>query len=200
LKIQTAFSRRFFYFPKFAQNRFMRKLKLSELGRISIEEFKSAKKTPITLILDNIRSLNNTGSLFRTADAFRLEKIILTGFTATPPHKDIHKTALGATESVDWEYHENITKILTQLKTGGYLIIAAEQTDASVPLQDFIPPRDRKIALIMGNEVKGISEKSLPLIDVALEIPQYGTKHSFNVAVSAGIILWDLFAKINFYK
>ena len=177
----------------------VRKLKLDELGRMRIDEFKQAEKFPLIVILDNIRSLNNTGSLFRTADAFRVEKIYLTGFTATPPHKEIHKTALGATESVEWEYVPNIVLLLQKLKQESVYIVGAEQTDQSEPLYRFCPPRDKKIAVIFGNEVHGISDKALPWLDKAVEIPQYGTKHSFNVAVSAGIILWDIFAKTKFY-
>ncbi len=176
----------------------MRKLKLDELGRISVEEFKQSEKLPLIMILDNIRSLNNIGSLFRTADAFRIEKIYLTGFTATPPHKDIHKTALGATESVEWEYVERIEDLLAFLKKNNIRIAAVEQTDESVMLQNFFPDAGEKWAFIFGNEVKGVSDEALPLVDVALEIPQFGTKHSFNVAVSAGIVLWDITAKIKF--
>ena len=150
------------------------------------------------MILDNIRSLNNIGSLFRTADAFRIEKIYLTGFTATPPHKDIHKTALGATESVEWEYVERIEDLLTSLKENNIRIAAMEQTDESKMLQKFFPKPGEKWAFIFGNEVKGVSEEALPLVDLAIEIPQFGTKHSFNVAVSAGIVLWDFTAKIKF--
>ncbi len=177
----------------------MRKLKIEELNRLSVQAYKQASKWPLVLILDNIRSLNNIGSIFRTADAFRVEKIYLTGFTATPPHKDIHKTALGATESVPWEYRKNITDLLTELKKEQIFIIAAEQTDQSIPLNRFNPPENRKLALIFGNEVKGVSEEALPHCDIAVEIPQFGTKHSFNVAVSAGILLWDLFSKSKFH-
>lgn len=177
----------------------MRKLKLDELGRLTADQYKRAPKTPVLVVLDNIRSLNNIGSVFRTADAFRVEKIYLTGFTATPPHKDIHKTALGATESVDWEYRSDIAELLKQLRAEGVYVAGAEQTDESVPLQNFCPPKRQKIALVFGNEVRGISDEALPWLDAAVEIPQYGTKHSFNVAVSAGIVLWDVFAKLKFY-
>ncbi len=176
----------------------MRKLKMGELGRMSVDEFKRADKFPLVLILDNIRSLNNIGSIFRTADAFRIEKIYLTGFTARPPHKDIHKTALGATESVDWEYVEKISALLQKLNQEGFFIIALEQTDEKIMLQDFHPEKNRKTAVILGNEVKGISDEALDYADIAVEIPQFGTKHSLNVSVSAGIVLWDLLAKINF--
>ncbi len=178
----------------------MRKLKLDELGRKSLEAFKNSEKTPVVILLDNIRSLNNIGSFFRTADAFALEKIFLTGFTATPPHREIHKTALGATESVAWEYYAKIEALLNVLKKQNYFIVAAEQTDRSVSLEKFCPPRNRKIALIFGNEVKGVSDEALNWVDAAVEIPQFGTKHSFNVSVSAGIVLWDIFAKLKYYK
>ncbi len=176
----------------------MRKLKTDELNRLSVDDYKQTEKWPMVLILDNIRSLNNIGSIFRTADAFRIEKIYLTGFTATPPHKDIHKTALGATESVCWEYRKNIVNLLTELKNINYYIMAAEQTDKSQMLDTFHPPENRKWALILGNEVKGVSDDALKYCDIALEIPQFGTKHSFNVSVSAGIFLWDLFLKSEF--
>ncbi len=178
----------------------MRKLRMDELGRLSVEAFKQAPKMPLLLILDNIRSLNNIGSIFRTADALAIEKIYLTGFTAVPPHKDIHKTALGATESVDWEYRRHIDTLLQELGKKNVLRIALEQTDRSVPLQDFRPPADRKMALILGNEVRGVSDAALVHVDLALEIPQFGTKHSFNVAVSAGIVLWDVVAKLKYYR
>ncbi len=178
----------------------MRKLRMDELGRLSVDAFKRAPKVPVCLILDNIRSLNNIGSIFRTADALAVEKIYLTGFTAVPPHKDIHKTALGATESVDWEYHRDVAALLRDLGRQNVLRIAVEQTDRSVPLPDFRPPAGRKMALILGNEVRGVSDAALTEADMALEIPQFGTKHSFNVAVSAGIVLWDVVAKIKFYS
>ncbi len=178
----------------------IRKLKLDELGRKSIEEFKKGKKTPLMLILDNIRSLNNIGSFFRTADAFALEKIYLTGFTATPPHREIHKTALGATESVDWVYEKNLVDLLKKIKEKNIFILAAEQTDKSLSLEKFCPPKDQKIAVIFGNEVGGVSEDALAFVDEVIEIPQFGTKHSFNVSVSAGIVLWDIFAKMNYYN
>ena len=178
----------------------MRKLRMDELGRLSVEAFKQAPKVPVYLILDNIRSLNNIGSIFRTADALAVEKVYLTGFTAVPPHKDIHKTALGATESVDWEYRRHIDTLLQELGKKNVLRIALEQTDRSVPLQDFRPPAGREMALILGNEVRGVSDAALTHVDMALEIPQFGTKHSFNVAVSAGIVLWDVVAKLKYYR
>ncbi|NPA42781.1 MAG: RNA methyltransferase [Chlorobi bacterium] len=177
----------------------MRKLKMEELGRLDPAAFKKAPKFPLIVVADNLRSLHNVGSLFRTADAFRVEKIYLTGFTATPPHREIHKTALGATESVDWEYAEDVGALLENLKKEGVFILAAEQTDESVPLQDFCPPRGRKVAVVFGNEVEGVSDRALQRADAAVEIPQFGTKHSFNVSVSAGIVLWDLLAKMKFY-
>ncbi len=178
----------------------MRKLKLQELNRLGIKEFKNSKKNPIVLILDNIRSLHNVGAFFRTADALRLEKLYLTGFTATPPHREIHKTALGATESVEWEYRKNVVELIKELKVEGYLVLAAEQTDKSVMLHEFCPPAEKKLLVIFGNEVNGITDEVLPLVDSAIEIPQFGTKHSFNVSVSAGIVLWDILAKLKWYK
>jgi 23S rRNA (guanosine2251-2'-O)-methyltransferase len=170
----------------------MRKLTMSELNRLSIEEFKSAEKSPVVLVLDNIRSQNNVGSVFRTADAFLAEEIILCGITATPPHREIHKTALGATESVRWRYFEQTREALTELRSKGYRIIAVEQTDASIPLQDFLPPEGKKLALLFGNEVNGIDEQLLELADLSIEIPQSGTKHSINISVAVGIVLWDI--------
>ena len=168
----------------------MRKLKLKELGRISVKQFKDIEKLPVVLVLDNIRSAMNIGSFFRTADAFAIEKIYICGISATPPHKEINKTAIGATDSVDWEYHKSTRECLTQLKKEGYLITGIEQTDLSVMLNKYIPENDKKHALVFGNEVSGISDDILDILDLSLEIPQFGTKHSFNVAVSGGIILW----------
>jgi len=174
----------------------MRKLRNSELDRKSIEEFKEAEKTPIVIILDNIRSLNNIGSIFRTGDCFLIEKVILCGISATPPHRDIHKTALGATESVDWQYYQDTVDAVRELKASGYKLLAIEQTENAILLQDFKPEGASSYALIFGNEVKGISQDVVDLCDLCIEIPQFGTKHSFNVSVSAGIIIWDLFNKI----
>ena len=174
----------------------MRKLKNSELNRLSIEEFKNSDKTPIVVILDNIRSLNNIGSVFRTSDAFLIEKIILCGITAKPPHKDIHKTALGATDSVNWEYVQNTTETVNVLKNEGYVIISVEQTEKAIMLQDFNIEKNKKYAIIFGNEVKGVQQEVVNMSDYAIEIPQIGTKHSFNISVSAGIVLWELFRKI----
>ncbi len=174
----------------------MRKLKNSELNRISIEEFKSSEKTPIVVILDNIRSLNNIGSVFRTSDAFLIEKIYLCGITAKPPHKDIHKTALGATDSVDWEYSKNTINIIRKLKDDGYIILSIEQTEKAIMLQEFILESNQKYAVVFGNEVKGVQQEVVDESNYAIEIPQYGTKHSFNISVSAGIVLWELFKKV----
>lgn len=168
----------------------MRKLKLDELGRKSVEEFKKAKKNQIILVLDNIRSAMNVGSFFRTADAFALESIVLCGITAQPPHREINKTAIGADRSVDWSYVKEIKEAILSLKSNGYKIIGIEQTSHSTLLQDFNPDPDQKIALIFGNEVDGISEQILELLDDCLEIPQFGTKHSLNVSVTGGVVLW----------
>jgi 23S rRNA (guanosine2251-2'-O)-methyltransferase len=176
----------------------MRKLKLEELGRISVEQFKEVEKLPVCIVLDNIRSLHNVGSVFRTADAFRLEKIFLTGITGTPPHREIYKTALGATESVKWEYVEKPAVAIARLKVQGYTIVAIEQTDASIPLQTFNPTPGQKICLVFGNEIHGVSEEVIEFADVALEIPQSGTKHSLNVSVCAGIAAWEVVHKLKF--
>ncbi len=173
----------------------MRKLKNSELNRISIEEFKEQEKTPVIIVLDNIRSQNNTGSIFRTADAFLLEGIYLCGITATPPHREIHKTALGATDSVNWKYFKETTDAIKFLKQKKYRIYAVEQAHESILLNNFRPTKDEKIAIIFGNEVNGIDEEVMNMVDACIEIPQYGTKHSLNVSVSAGIVIWDVFMK-----
>ena len=174
----------------------MRKLKNSELERLTNEGFKEAKKTPLIVILDNIRSLNNIGSVFRTSDAFLIEKIYLCGITAKPPHKDIHKTALGSTDSVDWEYVEDTLALVNKLKEDNVKIAAIEQADNAVMLSDFIPDEDKKLAVIFGNEVKGVQQEVVSNSDYCIEIPQYGTKHSLNISVSCGVVLWDLFNKI----
>jgi len=173
----------------------MRKLKNSELNRKSIQEYKQSEKTPIIVVMDNIRSLNNIGSIFRTGDAFLIEKVILCGISATPPHRDIHKTALGATESVDWDYYKDTKDALTRLKAEGYTIIAVEQAVGSVLLNDFEHAHGSSYAIIFGHEVRGISQDIVDMCDYCLEIPQFGTKHSFNVSVSAGIVLWEIFSK-----
>ncbi len=174
----------------------MRKLKNSELDRLDINEFKEAVKCPIILVLDNIRSLNNIGSVFRTADAFLLDKIYLCGITARPPHKDIHKTALGATESVQWEYVEDTLELVHKLKAGGVKTIAIEQTENAVLLDEFKVKPQQKYALIFGNEVKGVSQEVVTCCDTVIEIPQFGTKHSLNISVSAGVVVWDFWSKI----
>lgn len=171
----------------------MRKLKNEELNRISADEYKKAEKIPLVIVLDNIRSLNNIGSVFRTADAFRVEKIYLCGITGRPPHREIHKTALGATESVDWEYQEKTNEAIVKLKNSKYKVVAIEQMESSINLSDYKPEPNEKLALIFGNEISGISEDIIKDIDLCIEIPQFGTKHSFNIAVSAGIVLWHLF-------
>jgi len=175
----------------------MRKLKNEELNRISTFEFKAAEKMPVVIILDNIRSLNNIGSVFRTADAFRIEKICLCGITGRPPHREIHKTALGATESVEWEYFENPIDAVFEIKNDGYRMIAVEQMESSMQLHQFQPNKNEKIALIFGNEINGVSDEIIPTVDECIEIPQFGTKHSFNIAVSAGIVLWHIFFTSN---
>jgi tRNA G18 (ribose-2'-O)-methylase SpoU len=176
----------------------MKKLKLEALGRISVEQFKDAEKLPVCIVLDNIRSLHNVGSVFRMADAFRLQKLYLTGITGTPPHREIHKTALGATESVDWEYAEKPDELIRKLKADGFTIIVVEQTDASIALQTFHPEAGQKICLVFGNEINGVSENVIALADVALEIPQSGTKHSLNVSVCVGIVAWEVVRKLKF--
>lgn len=174
-----------------------RKLKNSELNRLTIDDFKSAQKAPIIIILDNIRSLNNIGSVFRTADAFLIQKIYLCGITATPPHKDIHKTALGSTETVDWEYAKDTKEVIKALKSKNIHIISIEQAEEAVMLNDFAPETDATYALVFGNEVKGVSQDVVDASDKVLEIPQYGTKHSLNISVSCGVVVWDVFSKLN---
>ncbi|UNY99217.1 RNA methyltransferase [Zhouia spongiae] len=175
----------------------MRKLKNSELTRLDVETFKQAPKTPLIVVLDNIRSLNNIGSVFRTSDAFLIEKIYLCGITATPPHKDIQKTALGATESVEWEYVEDTLALVSELQENNIKVVSVEQAEDAVMLNNFIPEQDRKYAVVFGNEVKGVSQKVVSASDMVVEIPQYGTKHSLNISVSAGVIIWDLFSKLS---
>jgi 23S rRNA (guanosine2251-2'-O)-methyltransferase len=174
----------------------MKKLSLDELGRISVDEFKESDKLPVSIVLDNIRSLHNVGSAFRTADAFRIEKIYLTGITGTPPHREIQKTALGATESVEWHYVTETADAVKDLKAQGYTIVIVEQTTASIPLQEFIPEAGKKYCLIFGNEVNGVSEEAIAYGDIALEIPQAGTKHSLNVSVCLGVVVWEIFRKL----
>jgi len=174
----------------------MKKLKNSELDRKDIKAFKNANKTPLIVVLDNIRSLNNIGSVFRTSDAFLIEKIYLCGITAKPPHKDIHKTALGATDSVEWEYAENTIDLIKKLHESNIKTIAIEQADKSIMLQDFTPLKNEKYAIIMGNEVRGVQQEVVSMANYVIEIPQFGTKHSLNISVTTGIVLWDLFKKL----
>ncbi|MFX0555383.1 RNA methyltransferase [Maribacter sp. CXY002] len=174
----------------------MRKLKNEELDRLDVAGFKDAQKTPVSIILDNIRSLNNIGSVFRSADAFLIEKIYLCGITATPPHKDINKTALGATDSVAWEYVPDTLDLVKNLKSKGIITVAIEQAEGAVMLNDFMPSKEESYALIFGNEVKGVQQDVVGICDMVLEIPQFGTKHSLNISVSAGIVIWDFWSKL----
>jgi len=173
----------------------MRKLKNSELNRISVDEFKEAAKFPFVMVLDNIRSCHNIGSVFRTSDAFLVEKVFLCGITATPPNNEIRKTALGATESVEWKYFKETLEAVTNLKNEGYIIVSVEQAENSLLLTDFLPNKNAKYAFVFGNEVKGVLQEVVNASDICLEIPQFGTKHSFNISVSVGIVLWDIFLK-----
>ncbi len=175
----------------------MRKLSMAELGRLSPEEFKAKEKTPLILVLDNVRSGMNVGSAFRTADAFAVKKIYLCGITSQPPHREILKTALGATESVDWEYFENTPELIQQLKSKGINVLAVEQAEDSQMLQAIEVTKEATYALVFGNEVHGVSDEAMEVVDACIEIPQYGTKHSLNIAVSIGIVTWDLFQKMN---
>lgn len=175
----------------------MRKLANSELGRMTVDEFKLADKIPLIVVLDNVRSMNNIGSVFRTSDGFRVEAIYLCGITATPPHRDIQKTALGSTESVHWKYFESTKEALAELKNEQYRLIAIEQAEKSTMLNDFDVRKNEKLAVIFGNEVKGVGDNVMKMIDECIEIPQYGTKHSLNISVSAGIVIWELFNKLN---
>lgn len=174
----------------------MRKLRNIELNRISVDEFKQTKKTPLIVVLDNIRSCNNIGSVFRTSDALLIEKIYLCGITATPPNNEIRKTALDAEKSVDWEYNENTEDAVKKLQKSGCKVYAIEQVENSIPLNDFQPNKTKKIVVVFGNEVKGVKQSVVDICDGTIEIPQYGTKHSFNISVSAGIVLWDIFQKM----
>lgn len=174
----------------------MKKLKLDELGRLSVEEFKAAKKIPVCILLDNVRSLHNVGSAFRTADAFSVGKLVLTGITGTPPHREIEKTALGATSSVAWTYHEHAKQAVESLKAEGWKIVVVEQTTESVALQKFSAQSTDKLCLVFGNEINGVSEEVIELADMAVEIPQSGTKHSLNISVCVGIVVWEIYRKI----
>lgn len=180
----------------FAKNTKMtstKKLKLEELGRIDIETFKDTKKTPLVVVLDNVRSMHNVGAIFRTADAFLIEKVVLCGITPQPPHREIHKAALGATESVDWVYEKDISEALQNLKKENFKTVGIEQTTNSEVITDYSINKDEKYALVLGNEVDGLSDEALPYYDTFLEIPQLGTKHSLNVSVCGGIVMWEFF-------
>lgn len=174
----------------------MRKLKVTELKRIDVLQFKASEKTPLTVVLDDVRSMYNVGSVFRTADSFRLEKIMLCGITACPPHPEIHKTALGAELSMEWEKCENAVEAVKKLHEEGYEVYALEQVEHSVPLQNFNVEHGKKYALILGNEVKGVSQEAVNICDGAIEIPQFGTKHSMNVSVSGGIAMWQIASQL----
>lgn len=177
----------------------MKKLKLDELNRKTLEQFQEMEKHPIVVVLDNIRSGLNVGSVFRTCDAFAIQKVILTGITAKPPHKEINKTAIGATHSVEWEYSASIKEAILSLKKDSYHITAVEQTNQSIHLQEYELP-NKPLALVFGNEVEGVSNEILEDIDSAIEVPQFGTKHSLNISVCAGIVIWDVFKKVNYVQ
>jgi tRNA G18 (ribose-2'-O)-methylase SpoU len=174
----------------------LRKLKLDELNRASVSEFKEQNKLPIVVVLDNVRSMHNVGSIFRTCDGFAVEQVCLCGITSQPPHREIEKTALGATQSINWVYYPDPVKAVEQLRQEGYIIIAIEQAENSMMLNNFEADKGKKYALIFGNEVNGVSDEVMQMIDDCIEIPQFGTKHSFNIVVSAGIVLWDFFNKL----
>ncbi len=174
----------------------MRKLRNNELNRLSVDEYKTVSKTPLVVVLDNIRSCNNIGSVFRTSDALLIEKIYLCGITATPPNAEIHKTALDAEKLVEWEYFEKTEDAIIKLQISGYKVYAIEQVENSIMLHDFLPEAGDKVAVVFGNEVKGVQQKVVNICNRSVEIPQFGTKHSFNISVSAGIVLWDLFQKL----
>ena len=172
----------------------MKKLSMDELNRITVQQYKAADKLPLTVVLDNVRSQNNIGSVFRTGDAFRIERVCLCGICSTPPHRDIHKTALGAEESVDWQYYGESLDCVRQLKAEGYRVYAVEQVDDSIMLDCFsLPGKNCKVAVIFGNEVEGVQEELLPLCDGSIEIPQFGTKHSLNVSCAAAIVIWEMY-------
>jgi len=173
-----------------------RKLKLTELNRQSVEEYKKSEKIPLVIVLDNIRSHHNVGSIFRTADAFKIEKIILCGFTPVPPHREIHKTALGATDSVAWEYAETALATVYSLKENGYSVYAVEQAENSIELNEFLTEKNKKTAIVFGHEVNGVEQEVIDACDGVIEIPQFGTKHSLNISVCAGIVMWELFCRL----
>lgn len=174
----------------------MRVKKITELNRISVQEFKYADKIPLVIVLDNVRSLNNIGSVFRTSDAFIVESVCLCGITATPPSAEIHKTALGAEDSVEWEYYAETKGAIEELKKNEFIICAIEQAESSIMLNDLVLDKGRKYAVVLGNEVKGVQQEIVDMCDLCIEIPQYGTKHSLNVSVVAGIVVWDFFRKM----
>ncbi|MCQ2278340.1 MAG: RNA methyltransferase [Bacteroidales bacterium] len=175
----------------------MKKLSMEDLNRISVEEFRQADKLPLVVVLDNVRSMNNIGSVFRTSDAFRVEKICLCGITACPPHRDIHKTALGAEESESWEYFDETSECIESLKRQGYRVYAVEQVDESVMLDEFETQSGTPTAIVFGNEVEGVDEEVIPLCDGCIEIPQFGTKHSLNISIAAGILIWEMWRKLH---
>jgi len=175
----------------------MRKLKITELNRLTTEEYKASDKTPLVVVLDNIRSLNNVGSVFRTADAFRMEAVYLCGITATPPSVEIHKTALGAEETVEWRYFKDTLDAVSELKRQGYVICAVEQAEGSVSLENLSVDKTSKYAVVVGHEVKGVQQEVVDVCDMCIEIPQLGTKHSLNVSVATGIVLWDFFKQLS---
>lgn len=168
----------------------MRKLHVTEMNRITVDDFRTAEKLPLVVVMDHVRSLYNVGSVFRTADAFRLQGVMLCGITATPPHPEIHKTALGAEDSVQWTYEKDTLSAIERLRSEGYTLLAIEQCEGSTMMQNFLPDKDRKYAVVMGNEVKGVQQSVVDACDGCLEIPQFGTKHSMNVSVTAGIVIW----------
>lgn len=174
----------------------MRKLKNEELGRLSIGDFKKAGKIPVVVVLDNVRSQNNIGSVFRTSDAFLVRRVLLCGITASPPHKDIHKTALGATESVDWSYFEHTSDAISELRKQGYTIVAVEQTEASTGLDNFRLARENHYAFVFGHEIRGVQQEIVNQSDLCLDIPQFGTKHSLNIAVCVGMVLWEAYRQL----
>ncbi len=177
----------------------MRKLNMDELNRVSVENFIQLDKLPVICVLDNVRSQHNIGSIFRTSDAFRIEELYLCGITATPPNREINKSALGATESVKWQYFDETSKAVNKLKDAGYKVIAIEQAVDSTNLEDYFPDVSEKIALVFGNEVTGVSESVMEIVDACVEIPQFGTKHSFNVSVSAAIVLYHFYTRFKSY-
>ncbi len=178
----------------------MRKLLNEELDRLSPQGFKESKKTPLVIVLDNVRSLNNIGSIFRSADAYRVEKVYLCGITAQPPHKDIRKTALGATETIDWEYLEHTIDIVNKLNQEGYTTCAIEQAERSQNLYNFSPAKREKVAIVLGNEVKGVQQEVVDSCKEVIELDQFGTKHSLNISVCAGIVIYDVFNKISLLR